>query len=225
VERPLESLNWWWDFVNQVRPLPDRFHMDNKELTIYQIIPYALSLSRIPMALLMILFSSQLELRRYVATAGMYLLAMATDGLDGFLARRWGTYSQLGYVLDSLGDRAIHLALMLVFLGRYSFHPVFIWLIIFRDFSITGVQLASKDWPAKTRHLRPIFLTNATTLRIWLGLFLLRDGFCVFTGADLLNTPWFHATQMTILIVTILVAYYGLVRSFGWLGNRDFDAN
>ncbi len=191
----------------------------------YRIIPYALSLSRIPLALLIILLSGQLELRRYVATVGSFVVAMATDGLDGFLARRWGTYSQLGYVLDSLGDRAIHLALMLVFLVRYSFHPVFIWLIIFRDFSITGVQLASKDWPAKTRHLRPIFLTNATTLRIWLGLFLLREGFCVFTGTDPLNTPWFHATQMTILIVTILVAYYGLVRSFGWLSDRNLDAS
>lgn len=190
----------------------------------YRIIPYALSLSRMPMALLMILFAGPLEPRRYVATAGMFLLAMATDGLDGFLARRWGTYSQLGYVLDSLGDRAVHLALMLVFLLRYSFHPVFIWLIIFRDFSITGVQLASKDWPAKTRHLRPIFLTNATTLRIWLGMFLLREGFCVFTGADPLDAPWFHATQMILITVTILVAYYGLFRSFDWLGDRDLSA-
>src|SRR2546421_10787719 len=148
--------------------------MGKQESSVYRRIPYALSLSRIPLAALIILFSGQLDLRRYVATVVMFVVAMATDGLDGYLARRWGTYSQLGYVLDSLGDRAIHLALMLIFLVRYSFHPVFIWLIIFRDFSITGVQLASKDWPAKTRHLRPIFLTNATTLRIWLGLFLVR---------------------------------------------------
>lgn len=191
----------------------------------YQRIPYALSLSRIPLALLVILFSGQLELRRYVATVVMFIVAMATDGLDGYLARRWGTYSQLGYVLDGMGDRAIHLALMLVFLGRYSFHPVFIWLIIFRDLAICGVQLASKDWSDKTKHMRPLFLFHATTLRIWLGLFLIRDGFRVYTGADPLNTPWFGATQMTLLIVTILVAYYGLVRSISWLSDRELDAS
>lgn len=191
----------------------------------YRRIPYALSLSRIPLALLIILFSGQLELRTYVATVCMFVAAMVTDGLDGYLARRWGTYSQLGYVLDGMGDRAIHLALMLVFLGRYSFHPVFVWLIIFRDLAICGVQLVSKEWSVKTRRMRPLFLFHATTLRIWLGLFLVRDGFCVFTGADPLNTLWFHATQMTLLIVTILVAYYGLVRSFGWLSDQDPDAS
>lgn len=191
----------------------------------YRIIPYALSLSRIPLAVLIILLSCPLELRRYVATVVMFVIAMLTDGLDGYLARRWGTYSQLGYVLDGMGDRAIHLALMLVFLGRYSFHPVFIWLIIFRDLAICGVQLASKDWSAKTRHMRPLFLFHATTLRIWLGLFLVRDGFRVFTGADPLDTPWFLTTQMTLLIVTILVAYYGLVRSLRWLSDGGPDAS
>jgi phosphatidylglycerophosphate synthase len=191
----------------------------------YRIIPYALSLSRIPLAVLIILFSGQLEFRRYVATVSIFVVAMATDGLDGYLARRWGTYSQVGYVLDGMGDRAIHLALMLVFLVRYSFHPVFIWLIIFRDLAICGVQLVSKEWPAKTKHMRPLFLFHATTLRIWLGLFLLRDGFRVFTGADYLNTLWFRAVQMTLLMVTILVAYYGLVRSFGWLSDQNFDAS
>jgi phosphatidylglycerophosphate synthase len=88
-----------------------------------------------------------------------------------------------------MGDRAVHLALLLVFLDRYSFHPAIVWLIVFRDLAICGVQLASKDWAAKTRRLRPIYLVNATTLHIWLGLFLLREGLCLFAGVDLLNAP------------------------------------
>jgi len=154
----------------------------------------------------------------------MFVAAMVTDGLDGYLARRWGTYSQVGYVLDGMGDRAIHLALMLVFLARYSFHPVFVWLIIFRDLSICGIQLVSKDWPVKTQRMRPLFLFHATTLRIWLGLFLVRDGFCVFTGTDPLDTFWFNSVQMVLIVVTILVAYYGLARSLGWLIDQEFDA-
>ena len=199
--------------------------MNEKKTSIHQAIPYALSISRIPLALIIVLLSGELELRRYVATLFIFLLAMASDGLDGFLARRWKTYSELGYTLDSMGDRAIHLALMLVFLLRYSFHPIFIWLIIFRDLAICSVQMLSKEWRAKTSRMRPVFLFHATTLRFWLGMFLLRDGFTVFTGTDHLNTTWFRVTQMTLIGVTILVAYYGLIRSFGWLLDEERAAN
>ena len=190
-------------------------------ISIYRKIPYALSLSRIPLAAALVFLSAQLELKRYIAVVCIFLFAMLSDGLDGFLARRWGTYSELGYALDSMGDRAIHLALMLVFLVRYSFHPIFIWMIVFRDLSICSVQMLSKEWRAKTARMRPLFLVHATTLRIWLGLFLLRDGFRVFTGTDKLNTSWFAVVQITIITLTIAVAYYGLIRSFSWLISRE----
>lgn len=198
---------------------------EKKESWVYRAIPYALSLSRIPLAAAIILLSGQLEFRRYMAVLCIFLFAMFSDGLDGYLARRWGTYSELGYTLDSMGDRAIHLALMLIFLVRYSFHPIFIWMIVFRDLSICSVQMLSKEWRAKTARMRPLFLVHATTLRIWLGLFLLRDGFRVFTGTDKLNTSWFAAVQMTIMILTIAVAYYGLIRSFSWLIDNKSEAN
>ena len=197
--------------------------MKQKKLSIYRAIPYALSLSRVPLAVTIILLSGQLELRRYLGTLCIFVVAMASDGFDGYLARRWGTYSELGYALDSMGDRAIHLALMLVFLIRYSFHPIFIWLIVFRDLSICSVQMLSPEWRSKTARMRPLFLFHATTLRIWLGLFLLRDGFRVFTGNDKLNTSWFDAIQLTTIIITVLVAYYGLIRSFAWLAGTNSE--
>lgn len=193
--------------------------------SVYRIIPYALSVSRIPLAAMLVFLSAQLELRQYIAVVCIFLFAMLSDGLDGYLARRWGTYSELGYALDSMGDRAIHLALMLVFLVRYSFHPIFIWLIVFRDLSICSVQMLSKEWRSKTARMRPLFLFHATTLRIWLGLFLLRDGIRVFTGDDQLNTSWFAAIQLTTITITILVAYYGLIRSFAWLASTSSDHN
>jgi cardiolipin synthase len=196
-----------------------------KRLSIYQIVPYALSVSRIPLAAILVFLSAQLELRRYIAVVCIFMFAMLSDGLDGYLARRWGTYSELGYALDSMGDRAIHLALMLVFLVRYSFHPIFIWLIVFRDLSICSVQMLSKEWRSKTARMRPLFLFHATTLRIWLGLFLLRDGFRALTGSDRLNTSWFEAIQLTTISITILVAYYGLIRSFTWLASTNSESS
>lgn len=189
----------------------------------YLQIPNALSVSRILVAVLVVLASAHLELRTYIATVCMLVIAMVTDALDGYLARRWGTTSELGYVLDTMGDRAIHLALVLVFLVRYSFHPLFVWLLIFRDVGIYAVRVLSKEWLQKSRQMRGISLFHAMSLRIWLGLFLLRDGFRVFTHSDPLNTFVFEATQMALLSMTIVVSYYGLFRSFGWLIDRDHE--
>lgn len=192
-------------------------------MSIKQKIPNALSLSRIVLAALIIIASMQLSVRTYVATVAMLVLALVTDGLDGYFARRWRTTSDIGYVLDTMGDRAIHLALVLVFLVRYSFHPLFVWLLLFRDIGIYAVRVLSKDWLQKSKKMRPVFLFHTTCLRIWLALFMVRDGFRVFAGADVLSTFAFEAAQMTLLCVTIVVSYYGLFRSFSWLVDRDHE--
>jgi phosphatidylglycerophosphate synthase len=187
----------------------------------YMQIPNALSVSRIVLAVLVILASTHLGIRTYVATVCMFVLAMVTDALDGYLARRWGITGERGYVMDAMGDRAFHLALILVFLVRYSFHPLFVWLLIFRDIGIYAVRVLSKEWLHKSRQLRWISLFHAMSLRIWLGLFILRDGFRVFKGSDILNTFVFEAAQMMILCTTLVVSYYGLFRSFSWLVDSD----
>jgi len=187
-------------------------------------IPNFLSISRIGLAVVLILLTDHLSVRGYIATVIMLTIAVITDGLDGYLARRWGTVSDCGYVLDTMGDRAVHLALMLVFLVRYAFHPVFIWLLVFRDIGIYAIRVLSKDWLSKSRQMRPIFLLHTTCLRAWLGLFLLRDAFRVFTGSDVLNTTSFQIAQYSIISVTLLISYYGLFQSFGWLVDHDHSS-
>lgn len=187
----------------------------------YRRIPSALSISRIFIAALVILISSHLNTFTYTATLCLVVIAIATDALDGHLARRWNTVSETGYVLDTMGDRAIQLALLLIFLVRYSFSPLIVWLLIFRDIAIYAVRILSKDWLVKSRRMRPIFLFHTSCLRLWLGLYMLRDGLRVYVGSDFLNGPLFEYVQTALILVTILVSYYGLVRSFGWLIDRE----
>jgi phosphatidylglycerophosphate synthase len=189
----------------------------------YKQVPNALSISRIVFAALIILISAQLTVRTYLATLFLLITALLTDALDGRLARRWKVTSALGYVLDTMGDRAIQLALVLVFLVRYSFHPLFVWLLIFRDISIYAVRVLSKDWLEKSRRMRSISLFHYIALRVWIGMFIVRDGFRVFTQSDVLGTFAFEVAQLSILCVTICVSYYGLFRSFNWLIDRDHE--
>lgn len=189
----------------------------------YKQVPNALSISRIVFAALIILISAQLTVRTYLATLFLLIAALLTDALDGRLARRWKVTSALGYVLDTMGDRAIQLALVLVFLVRYSFHPLFVWLLIFRDISIYAVRVLSKDWLEKSRRMRSISLFHYIALRVWIGMFIVRDGFRVFTQSDALGTFAFEVAQLSILSITICVSYYGLFRSFNWLIDRDHE--
>ncbi len=68
----------------------------------------------------------------------VFLLAGISDGLDGFLAKRFGWESRLGGIIDPLADKILLVAAFLV-LGALSLIPV--WLVIAaitRDFLIVG---------------------------------------------------------------------------------------
>ena len=151
-------------------------------------------------------------------------LAMFTDYLDGYLARRWSVASDIGYVLDTLGDRAIHLSLILVVLVRYSINPVIVWLLVFRDIGIYAVRVLSMNWLAKSKKARWMSLIHTTAVRIWLGLFLLRDGIRIYLQQDLLDAVWFETLQLGIVTSSIAFSYYALAKSFDWIIDQEHAA-
>lgn len=186
-------------------------------------IPNALSLSRIALAIVVLALSGHLTVITYSITLGLVIFAITTDFVDGALARRWRVTSELGYVLDGLGDRAIHVALLLVFLVRYGVHPVLVWLLIFRDIGIYAARVLSKEWMGNALGLRRGTLLQVGCLQVWIGLFLVRDGLRVFTNSDPFHSVAFDIVQYSLLCIAIIVSYYGLFRSFGFLIDHDHD--
>ena len=80
------------------RPLP---HIDGRSLNM----PNLITLSRLVLALVlfaMISFSQQ-----WLAAAIVFVVAAATDALDGFIARRYGLITALGRILDPFVDKII----------------------------------------------------------------------------------------------------------------------
>jgi hypothetical protein len=78
-------------------------------------------------------------------------------------------------------------------------------------------QAIGMDRNTHSLHLRWLSGVHATNLRLWIGLFLFRDGFRVVTGTDFHKPALFDAMQLTLLCATIALAYYGLFRSFRWV--------
>ncbi|WP_187646855.1 CDP-diacylglycerol--glycerol-3-phosphate 3-phosphatidyltransferase [Nitrosophilus labii] len=75
--------------------------------------------------------------------AFLFVLASITDFFDGFIARNFDQITQLGKILDPLADKMLTLAgfLGLMMLGRAD--PWAIYLILTREFFITGLRVAA----------------------------------------------------------------------------------
>lgn len=91
-----------------------------------------------------------------------FLVAGISDGVDGFIAKRFDMRSELGAVLDPLADKAL-LVSIFVTLGIVGVVPA--WLVIlavFRDFMIIGAVLVS--WVmSQPVQIAPLMLSKLNT--------------------------------------------------------------
>ena len=78
----------------------------------------------------------------YTAGAVVFVVAAATDWIDGRLARRWGVTTRFGAFLDTTADKLLVSTALtaLVSAGRAS--PWVAFIIIGREFTILGLRAA-----------------------------------------------------------------------------------
>jgi len=76
------------------------------------------------------------------ATA-VFLVAMATDQVDGWLARRRNQTSQLGSLLDPIADKILVLAALVMLIGEGVAPAWMVAAIIAREFLVSGLRLAA----------------------------------------------------------------------------------
>jgi cardiolipin synthase len=102
-------------------------------------IPNALCVVRM---LLVIPVTWLLLQREYVGTLWVFAFAAVTDGLDGFLAKRFGWCSELGKILDPLADKIL-LVSVFVTLSVIGLIPVWLAVVaVGRDVTITSGAIA-----------------------------------------------------------------------------------
>jgi CDP-diacylglycerol--glycerol-3-phosphate 3-phosphatidyltransferase len=93
--------------------------------------------------LVVILFAWDFRGHDYWATA-VFAVAMATDWVDGWWARRTGRTSDLGRLLDPVADKLLVMAALVMLVGRVL--PAWIVAaIVAREFLVTGLRLAALE--------------------------------------------------------------------------------
>ena len=73
----------------------------------------------------------------------IFVIASATDFFDGYIARNWNQKTQLGAILDPLADKMLTLAAFLGLMMIDRANPWAIFLILTREFFITGLRVAA----------------------------------------------------------------------------------
>jgi len=77
---------------------------------------------------------------RELFALGIFLIAAATDLIDGYLARRWKQVTTVGTLLDPIADKLL-ISAALVYLVEIQRVPAWmVILIIGREFAVTGLR-------------------------------------------------------------------------------------
>lgn len=120
-------------------------------------VPNFLTILRLPLALL---FLKQ----NVISRVAVILLAMITDGLDGFIARRYSLSSKIGTLLDPLMDRFFVFFLIGILLQEGSITLLQATTLLCRDFAVLlfGLYLVCKG-QLTTYRFRAIWCGKVTT--------------------------------------------------------------
>ena len=95
----------------------------------YRLIPNLLSVARLLIAPCLFICPTQWKIV-------LLLAAVATDFLDGRLARRWGVISSFGTIVDPIGDKALALALVGVSWSKGIIQPIELFAFFSRDIAL-----------------------------------------------------------------------------------------
>ena len=155
-------------------------------------IPNVLTLLRIAAAPVLIIL---LRDHSYELALVVFIVAGITDGLDGYIAKRFNFVTELGAHLDPLADKIIIISAysMLVWLGQIPFWLV--TLVIFRDVVILGGYLVLMALDGDIPMLPTKISKTNTALQISLVIFVLLE-----------NTAWNFLPGFSTLLLYAVVA-------------------
>ncbi|MGD9901371.1 MAG: CDP-alcohol phosphatidyltransferase family protein [Spirochaetales bacterium] len=167
--------------------------MKNKTLTI----PNILTIFRLFLVPVFVLIYFYVD---KTLALGVFLLASATDVLDGYLARKFNWISDIGKVLDPLADKSLRVTLVSVFFvdGVLPLWVLLIMVIFDLGLVLTSAVLFKKKYVVSSNifgKVAEIFVVVSFVL-------------CFFANSV---SPWhLYAVYLSLILILISIVIYGL---------------
>jgi len=106
-------------------------------------LPDQLTLGRaLAVPVVVVLFAWDFPDHAYWATA-VFVVAMATDQIDGWLARRWNQTSAFGSLLDPIADKVLVMAALVMLIAEGVAPAWMVAAIVARELLVSGLRLAA----------------------------------------------------------------------------------
>lgn len=168
-------------------------------------IPNIISILRI---LLVVPLTYFLWAQDYLTALLLFLIGGLSDGLDGFLARRYHWETELGVILDPMGDKLMMVTAYLL-LGWHSLLPWWlVSLVIFRDFIIVFGSLLYRRFIGEAK-LKILFISKFNTVcQILLVLLIM---FSQVINLNQIITD----SLLWLVVVTTLMSGYAYINEWG----------
>ena len=168
-------------------------------------IPNIISISRI---ILVVPIAYYLWNQNYLLALFLFLVGGLSDGLDGFLARRYKWESELGVILDPMGDKLMMLTAYLL-LGWHNVLPVWlVVMVILRDLIIVIGTLLYQRYIGAAK-LKPLFISKLNT--VFQILLVLVAMFTQIVNVNILVVDVF----VWLVVVTTLASGYAYINEWG----------
>lgn len=137
----------------------------------------------------------------------IFTIAAITDVLDGYLARRYGSVTPFGALLDQVADKVL-VAAALVLLASAKAAPAFLAaILICRDLAVNGIRLLALEQNLRIE-VNDFGKAKTATLCVAIG--------CLFVYHPLWNLPFYEVGMIC------LWAAVGLSLYSGWTYGRNY---
>jgi CDP-diacylglycerol---glycerol-3-phosphate 3-phosphatidyltransferase len=173
-------------------------------------LPNVITMARIALIPIVLVVYEQGGAVMSAVACGLFLLAAATDALDGYLARRMGLVTVVGKFLDPLADKLIVLSTLVVLVAHDRVPAWLVVVLLSRELAVTGLRaIASQEG---------LVIAAGTSGKIKTVLQLLGIAF------TLLHFPWsldlvgltidFHTVGLYLLYGSIFMSVLSAVEYF-----------
>lgn len=145
----------------------------------------------------------------------MCILAMITDVMDGYLARKYNHITEMGKIIDPLADKVLIAVIILKLYLANEIPEYYFWMIILRDVIIfTGGIIISK----KIGRVLPSNMLGKITVTN-IGIFIL----IILMQVDKASIFYLGIYYLSIILIVISLIGYG-IRSIEFLKQKENES-
>lgn len=141
----------------------------------------------------------------------VFIIASATDWLDGYLARRDNLITTFGKFMDPLADKMLTTAALLVLMERGFISSWVLLIVLFREFLVSGIRLAA------------VGEGKVIAASIWGKAKTVSQMIAIIASIILINIPNFAAAGIIVNILIWISTVLTLISGADYLlQNKDF---